>query len=217
MNIKKFLVVMTVILILVTIIIAVCIFKRNEVENYNMSEKLIENNHSSNINTVSVIGYDVVNNISTIEEFDINNNISNVLTGYIPPQNNVVDASITHIEKIIENPVIEKVELEIIEETLNKNGMILNIIDNNEFEFDWNVEYKIQRENNGVWEDLRYQVNPLWNDISLVAEEKGLYIQNIDWSRMYGNLNAGKYRLVKKVYDNIEQKYIEFYADFIIR
>lgn len=221
MNIKKFFIMIAVILIIVTILIVVNAIRSNvdvkHNNDYKMSKKIIENNFSNTKNTFSIIGYDVANNITTIEEININNNVSNVLNGYIPPQNNIIDASTTHIEKVIENPVREKVELKIIEKTLNKNGMVLNIIDKNEFGFDWEIEYKIQQENNGNWEDLHYKINPLWNDMSLVADENGQYIQKIDWSKMYGELNTGKYRLVKKVYDNLEQKYIEFYIDFIIR
>ncbi len=216
-SIKKLLVIITFVIILITVVIVVNTFKSSEKVNYKadymMTEKLVENTQ----NTFWVIKHDLENNIVTNEEIVIDENISNTLTGYIPSQNFVSSSSTSHEEEKIVDPTRDKVELKVVEDTLSKNGMILKIIDKNEIGFDWVEEYKIQIKSNEIWEDLPYKIIPLWNDRGFALDKDGQYNQTIDWNRTYGELNNGEYRLVKKVYDNSEQKYIEFYVEFVIR
>ena len=49
----------------------------------------------------------------------------------------------------------------------------------------------------------------------MVVGEDNTLEENIDWSKLYGKLDAGRYRIVKRVYDNNVCKY--FVAEFEIK
>lgn len=216
LNKKLIFILASIVIILITILIVLKTLKNNDIVNYEVeymkSGKSVENIQ----NIHSIIKYDVKNNIKSIEQFEITDNVTNTLTGYIPTQNSIPQ-NISNLEEKIINPVREKVELKIYEDTLTKSGMTLLITDKNEIGYGWGEEYKIQKENNGEWEDLSYKIIPIWNDIGFGFDDNCQRKQIIDWSKTYGELNTGKYRLIKKVYDNVEQKYIEFYLEFTIK
>ena len=47
------------------------------------------------------------------------------------------------------------------------------------------------------------------------CNKKGEFKDKIDWSKLYGELKKGKYRIVKEVYDNGNK--IELCAEFTIK
>ena len=49
----------------------------------------------------------------------------------------------------------------------------------------------------------------------MVVGEDNTLEENIDWSKLYGKLDAGRYRIVKRVYDNDAYKY--FVSEFEIK
>lgn len=49
-----------------------------------------------------------------------------------------------------------------------------------------------------------------FEEIAYVLDENGQFKQDIDWSRFYGDLGKGKFRIVKDTYD---KGYIYFYSN----
>ena len=89
------------------------------------------------------------------------------------------------------------------EDTLTKTGATIIISDISEQENTYGEWFRIDKKINGFWSELETINNDYgFNDIALtVGESKQLEI-NTDWSKLYGELEKGEYRLVKTLYDN---------------
>lgn len=108
------------------------------------------------------------------------------------------------------------VNLEVVENSITDTNLTIIITDNSDKKYGWGASFRIQKLTDNVWEDL----NPI-RDLTFVAigynlDENNQIAQDIDFSKYYGKLGAGRYRLVKSVYDN--EEYIDFYSnDFEIK
>lgn len=56
-----------------------------------------------------------------------------------------------------------------------------------------------------------------WNDVGLIQDTSGCSWQKIDWSKYYGELETGQYRIVKDTYDQTKQEHVKAYAEFEIK
>lgn len=78
----------------------------------------------------------------------------------------------------------------------DKNG-----IDNNYRAYSWGVNYKIQYKKNNKWgylDTIIPKEEIFWNAIAMSGEpNNGLIPQYIDFSKLYGQLKDGTYRIVK--------------------
>ena len=126
------------------------------------------------------------------------------------------------IEKIVESSnkyemnSIDGISMVIKENTLTKTGMSVVIIDTTNYKnvYGGSCDYRIDRRLNNKWEEVKKIKNfPSYLQSSYVDENNKLEI-DIDWSKTYGELEKGEYRLVKST--EIENKVYEFSVEFEI-
>lgn len=150
-----------------------------------------------------VIAYKIIEkSVTNRENFDFT--VENITS-------NPVD-TVNHEQKDITSDrspsnVIIKVE----STTINPESVSITITDNNEEQYGWGVEFRIQEKVNGEWKDLKYISDDLsWIDIAYELNEDNQLIQKLDIEKFYGKLSNGTYRIVKPVYDN---GYIDIYSN----
>jgi len=126
------------------------------------------------------------------------------------------------IEKMVESSnkyemnSIYGISMVIKENTLTKTGMSVVIIDTTNYKnvYGGSCDYRIDRRLNNKWEEVKKIKNfPSYLQSSYVDENNKLEI-DIDWSKTYGELEKGEYRLVKST--EIENKLYEFSVEFEI-
>lgn len=105
----------------------------------------------------------------------------------------------------------ENVTIEVIKDTItNKTAEIL-ITDNNEEQYGWGVEFRVQQKVNGEWKELDYISDDLsWIEIAYALGEDNQVKMKVNFEKYYGTLENGTYRIVKPVYDN---RYIDLYSN----
>lgn len=105
----------------------------------------------------------------------------------------------------------ENVTIEVLKDTItNKTAEIL-ITDNNEEQYGWGVEFKVQQKVNGEWKELDYISDDLsWIEIAYALDENNQVKMKVNFEKYYGTLENGTYRIVKPVYDN---RYIDLYSN----
>lgn len=105
-------------------------------------------------------------------------------------------------EKKIQD-IYSKVSLSIKENTLNKTGATIIISDISEQKHTYEEWFRIDKKENDYWEELKpIDDNYGFKDIGLLVGENNQLEINTDWSKIYGELEKGQYRLVKDLYDN---------------
>lgn len=110
----------------------------------------------------------------------------------------------------------DKISMSIKEGSVTKNGATLIITNNNELSCGHGDNYRIQRKILGLWIPIIPIVMP-W---SVADSECGIILSKTsvtpmrDWSKIYGTLRSGKYRLREEIYINGKKQYI--YAEFSI-
>ena len=102
------------------------------------------------------------------------------------------------------------VTLEVDKDTLSKVGVTLVITDNNEPSYGWGEGYSLQKKTSNGWADLDAEQDPIFTSIGYVLDENNQFKYKIDWSKYYGKLANGTYRIKKSVYDN---EYIYLYSN----
>lgn len=105
----------------------------------------------------------------------------------------------------------ENVTIEVLKDTItNKTAEIL-ITDNNEEQYGWGVEFRVQQKVNGEWKELDYISDDLsWIEIAYALGEDNQVKMKVNFEKYYGTLENGTYRIVKPVYDN---RYIDLYSN----
>lgn len=140
--------------------------------------------------------------------------VTNTTNSYNPIGTSATNESLdknTVVEPENYNRKPELVTLEVDKDTLSKVGVTLIITDNNETSYGWGKDYEVQKKENNNWIDLEPSEPMMVQDIAYVLDENNQCKQKIDWSRYYGKLENGTYRIKKKVYDN--NKYIDLYSN----
>ena len=78
-------------------------------------------------------------------------------------------------------------------------GATVNIQDDNSEPFVYGEWFRIQREKDGVWYDVKTKINHYgFNEIGWLTGENGELTMTVDWEWLYGNLPAGPYRILKQ-------------------
>lgn len=97
----------------------------------------------------------------------------------------------------------DNVVMTIKEGTLTPNSAIVIIKDNSGQHYSHNKWYRIDKKKNKKWEQLN-PINPnyIFESIAYNIKNAGKLEYKIDWSNLYGKLEKGEYRLVKKSSDN---------------
>ena len=105
----------------------------------------------------------------------------------------------------------ENVTIEINNSTIKPESVSITITDNNENQYGWGVEFRVQEKVDGEWKNLNYISDELsWIDIAYELNEDKQLTQKLDIEKYYGKLPNGIYRIVKPVYDN---GYIDIYSN----
>ena len=106
---------------------------------------------------------------------------------------------------------LKNVTMNIKENTLTKSGATIIITDNNKVKYTYEEYYKLEKRIDHIWYELKPSGDVLFNEMGYLVDDNNELEMNIDWSKTYGNLTSGKYRIVKRIYDG-EYKYfsVEF-------
>lgn len=103
-------------------------------------------------------------------------------------------------EPPIEVNKIENVSMTIKEGTLNDTGVTIVITDTNTDKHTFDEEYRIDKKVNDEWQEVnRIDNNFAFEDLAWIAGDDDTITNNVNWEKLYGKLEPGKYRMVKKV------------------
>jgi hypothetical protein len=103
------------------------------------------------------------------------------------------------------------VKLKIKEDSITKTGLTLVITDYNEPSFGWGPGYEVLKLiNNEEWIPVTPNVPMVFNEIAYMLDENHQWEYVIDWTNFYGELETGKYKIKKTIYNN---GYIDLYSN----
>lgn len=96
---------------------------------------------------------------------------------------------------------LDNVNIEIKKETLTKKGATIIITNKSDSTIAFDEYYRIDKKENQKWTKMKIINKNLLTTPSIteIRGEKSKE-ENIDWSKPYGSLRKGDYRLVKKIY-----------------
>ena len=95
---------------------------------------------------------------------------------------------------------IENVTMTIKEGTLTNTGATVVITDTNTNKHTFDSKYRIDKKVNDGWvEAKRIDNNFAFKDLAWVAGDDNTITNNLNWEKLYGELERGQYRIVKKV------------------
>lgn len=107
---------------------------------------------------------------------------------------------------------MSKVKMTIKDEEVTSEGIEIIIEDKNETSYVYDSWFEIEKLENNEWKKLQYRDDYVSDDIGYMIYElkDGKLEEKINWSKEYGVLDRGKYKLIKRCMDedNI-YKYIE--------
>ena len=133
-----------------------------------------------------------------------------IFGGLIYYLNSLNNASVT-LTKDNNEYNLKDVTMKIKENTLTKSGATIIITDNNEIKYTYEEYYKLEKRIDHVWYELKPSGDVFFDEMGYLVDDNNELEMNIDWSKIYGNLTSGKYRIIKRIYDG-EYKYfsVEF-------
>jgi len=163
-----------------------------------------------------------ISDISSVQSgVEINENYNESISGgmdeqntgaYVPDGMEIAskDDIGTKIEEITFNRDNEKVTIAVLTDTVTPTGVTIIVTDKNKDSYGWGKSYKVQQKVNNEWKDLKPRTEMIFEEIAYSLDKHGQFTQNIDWTRFYGELEKGTYRIVKDTYD---KGYIYFYSN----
>ena len=163
-----------------------------------------------------------ISDISSVQSgVEINENYNESMSGgmdgqntgaYIPDGMEIAspDDVGTKIEEITFNRDKENVKIEVLMDTVTRNGATVIITDKNENPYGWGKSYKLQQKIADEWYNMAPHTEMIFEEIGYILNSNGQYTENIDWTRFYGELGNGTFRIVKDTYD---KGYINFYSN----
>ena len=107
---------------------------------------------------------------------------------------------------------ISKVKMTIKDEEVTSEGIEIIIEDKNETPYVYDSWFEIEKLENNEWKKLQYRDDYVSDDIGYMIYElkDGKLEEKINWSKEYGVLDRGKYKLIKRCMDEDDiYKYIE--------
>ena len=124
--------------------------------------------------------------------------------------NSLNNASVT-LNKDNNEYNLKDVTMKLKESTLTKSGATIIITDDNEIKYTYEEYYKLEKRIDHVWYELKPSGDAVFNEMGYLVDDNNELEMDIDWSKVYGNLTSGKYRIIKRIYDG-EYKYfsVEF-------
>lgn len=107
---------------------------------------------------------------------------------------------------------MSKVKMAIKDEEVTSEGIEIIIEDKNETSYVYDSWFEIEKLENNEWKKLQYRDDYVSDDIGYMIYElkDGKLEEKINWSKEYGVLDRGKYKLIKRCMDEDDSyKYIE--------
>ena len=123
-----------------------------------------------------------------------------------PNENKPVDMPVVH-RKI--DP--DKVTIEVLKDTISNTYAEILITDNNETPCGWGEPFRIQELKDGKWVESETIGEMIFKSIGYLLNEDNQLKQKVNWEYIYGELDAGTYRIVKPVYSG--EEYIDLYSN----
>ena len=78
-------------------------------------------------------------------------------------------------------------------------GATVTIQDSNPEPFVYGTWYKVEREKDGVWYEVKTKItNYGFDEIGWLTDDQGMLTMTVDWEWLYGKLPAGHYRILKE-------------------
>ena len=103
---------------------------------------------------------------------------------------------------------LEHVRMDIVDGTLTKTGASIKITDYSGNKYTYGDIYRLDVYKNGEWRELEEYCptkNCAWNLIAYSPDKNGHILLDLDWSYLYGELEKGRYRIVKYALRNDEK------------
>lgn len=116
-------------------------------------------------------------------------------------------------EETKEERTLSKVNMKIKEGTLTKTSATIVITDTNESPYGYETWYRIDKKVNGEWKELQTISPAYWTEQAFTVNKDGILELKANWKDIYGELEKGEYRLVKRHYEN---GYNYFWVEFMI-
>ena len=98
---------------------------------------------------------------------------------------------------------MSKVKMAIKDEEVTSEGIEIIIEDKNETPYVYDSWFEIEKLENNEWKKLQYRDDYVSDDIGYMIYElkDGKLEEKINWSKEYGILDRGKYKLIKRCMD----------------
>jgi len=93
---------------------------------------------------------------------------------------------------------LEHVKMYIIDETLTKTSAKVRILDFSGHKYSYGADYYIERKQNGEWEKVELKEAHYVTAMAYGPDINGILEFKFNWKRYYGELDPGKYRIVKE-------------------
>ena len=119
------------------------------------------------------------------------------------------------LNKDNEDYTLEGVTMKLKDNTLTKSGATIIITDNNKVKYTYEEYYKLEKRIDHIWYELKLKGDAVFNEMGYLVDDNNELEMDIDWSKTYGNLTSGKYRIIKRIYDG-EYKYFSVEFIFVI-
>lgn len=126
--------------------------------------------------------------------------ISLILLSGCIPTNEPVKLEESKVEQVND---LTNVRLEIVKNTLSREGFTLRIVNDSDKTLVYNGSFFLEQKVDGKW----YEVNDIlggkfgFEDIGYETNPQDSSELVIEWEWLYGKLNSGEYRLIKDVLD----------------
>ena len=100
------------------------------------------------------------------------------------------------------NVVYEDITMEVLPETITDVSLTVKITDLSGLDNTYDEWYRIDKLVAGKWQELEKIAEIKWRDISYKISDKNMLHLDIFFEELYGALDKGEYRVVKKVNDD---------------
>ncbi len=90
--------------------------------------------------------------------------------------------------------VINNITLEVKQNTVTKTGATFSITNKNDYRWSYSEKYVIQVKKFGIWINVPWIVDVYSVNAGAPTIPSGTYEIKEDWSKLYGELDRGKYR-----------------------
>ena len=104
---------------------------------------------------------------------------------------------------------IANISIEILENTVTKTGVTILVKNLSETNYNWDKYFRVQKKVEKGWQDVETKANVDFTEESIISNNKQ-FTENLEWNILYGELQTGIYRIVKRAYNN---GYIEVYSN----